>query len=105
MQKTLTFNSDATYKVGLDTWTGVSDQISANGVTIGAGAQFSFNPVGGQALSEGTVFTAISNASASPISGTFANLPDGGTITVGNNTFEANYEGGDGNDLTLTVVP
>ena len=29
-----------------------------------------------------------------------------GTILVGNNnTFHANYEGGDGNDLTLTVVP
>jgi len=23
----------------------------------------------------------------------------------GNNTFQASYEGGDGNDLTLTVVP
>ncbi len=33
------------------------------------------------------------------------NLPDGGSITVGNNTFQASYEGGDGNDLTLTVVP
>ena len=40
-----------------------------------------------------------------PIIGTFMNLPDGGTITAGNNTFQANYEGGDGNDLTLTVVP
>ena len=26
-------------------------------------------------------------------------------LTVGSNTFQANYEGGDGNDLTLTVVP
>ena len=34
-----------------------------------------------------------------------ANLPDGATITSGNNTFQANYEGGNGNDLTLTVVP
>jgi hypothetical protein len=31
-------------------------------------------------------------------------LADGGTITVGNNTYQASYEGGDGNDLTLTVV-
>ena len=38
-----------------------------------------------------------------PIAGTFANLPDGATIKIGNNTFQANYEGGDGNDLTLTV--
>jgi len=32
-------------------------------------------------------------------------LADGSTITVGNNTFAADYQGGDGNDLTLTVVP
>jgi len=31
-------------------------------------------------------------------------LPDGGIITIGANNFQANYEGGDGNDLTLTVV-
>ena len=40
----------------------------------------------------------------SGIHGNFGNLPDGGTITAGSNTFQANYEGGDGNDLTLTVV-
>jgi hypothetical protein len=37
--------------------------------------------------------------------GTFANLADASTITIGSNTFRADYEGGDGNDLTLTVVP
>jgi len=52
----------------------------------------------------GTVFTAIDNTSATPISGTFVNLADGSTFTTGRNTFQANYEGGDGNDLTLTVV-
>ena len=35
----------------------------------------------------------------------FSNLPDGSTVTIGSNTFQADYEGGDGNDLTLTVVP
>lgn len=39
------------------------------------------------------------------IAGTFANLPDGAILTVGANTFTASYEGGDGNDLTLMVVP
>ena len=34
----------------------------------------------------------------------FSNLADGGTIVAGSNTFQADYEGGDGNDLTLTVV-
>jgi hypothetical protein len=51
------------------------------------------------------VLTAISNTASTPISGTFANLPDGAILTVNGNNFQASYEGGDGNDLTLTVVP
>ena len=45
------------------------------------------------------------NTGALPISGTFTNLPNGSRFTAGNNTFQASYEGGDGNDLTVTVVP
>jgi len=56
-------------------------------------------------LSVGTVLTVIDNYGTNPISGNFLNLRDGATITAGSNTFQANYEGGDGNDLTLTVVP
>jgi hypothetical protein len=59
---------------------------------------------GGTALLPGTAFTIINNTGITAIFGTFINLPDGGTITIGSNTFQANYEGGDGNDLTLTVV-
>jgi hypothetical protein len=51
------------------------------------------------------VLTLISNTSASPISGTFSNLPDGGIVTVNGNNLQASYSGGDGNDLMLTVVP
>jgi hypothetical protein len=43
------------------------------------------------------------NALFSP--GTFSNLAEGATITVGVNAFQVNYESGDGNDLTLTVAP
>jgi len=55
-------------------------------------------------LPPGTVFTVIDNTAATPIAGTFNNLADGSTFTAGSNTFQASY-GGDGNDLTLTVVP
>ena len=82
-----------------------ADQVIANGVTFKSGAQFDFNAVGNEKLTTGKVFFAISNTSSSPLNGTFANLSDGSTITVGSNTFQASYEGGDGNDLTLTVVP
>lgn len=57
----------------------------------------------------GTVLTLINNTGPNPISGTFANLPNDGTIDLTYNgatfTFTANYAGGDGNDLTLTYTP
>ena len=90
----MTFNSD----------TPAADRVIANGNTI-RGAQIVFDEVGNTELPPGTEFTVMRSTSSRPISGTFANLPDGGSVTVGNNTYQANYEGGDGNDLTLTVVP
>ena len=59
----------------------------------------------GFGLSLGTVITVISNTSATPISGRFFNLPDGFIVNVGGNNCQVSYFGGDGNDLTLTVVP
>jgi hypothetical protein len=55
-------------------------------------------------LTAGTVFTLINNTATTPIAGTFSNLADGATVTIGSNNFQASYSGGDGNDLTLTVV-
>ena len=70
-----------------------------NGTVLVAGG-FGF-----RSFDYGTVFTAISNTSATPISGTFFNLADSSIHTLGQNTYQVSYEGGDGNDLTLTVVP
>jgi hypothetical protein len=60
----------------------------------------------------GTQLTLIDNTASPParhpITGTLANLPLGGTIAVayGGTTywFQANYGGGDGNDLVLTAI-
>lgn len=104
IQNALTFKADGTYTYKLNTKRARADQVIANGVTIENGAQFSFTPVANKRLTAGTVFTAISNTSANPIAGTFANLPDGSTFTAGRNSYQVSYSGGDGNDLTLTVV-
>jgi hypothetical protein len=53
----------------------------------------------------GTEFTVISNTGSAPIAGTFSDLADGAIIAIGGNNLQASYSGGDGNDLTLTVVP
>jgi len=104
IQGSLTFNADATYKCGVNSQSAAADNVAANGVVID-GAQFLLLDASGLQLPPGTILTMIDNTSADPISGTFSNLADGFTVTVGNNTYQANYEGGDGNDLTLTVVP
>ena len=104
-QGSLTFNADGIYNCEVDTTRAKADQITAGGVTINSGAVFSFVALGSQTLAQGTVFNVINNRSPNPTTGTFSNLPDGSTFTVGSNTFQANYEGGNGNDLTLTVVP
>ena len=90
------------------TTTRKADKVIADGVDICdicGGGGFTGNPIGTSTLPLGTALTVIENTSSSPIVGNFANLADGSTVTIGNNTFQANYEGGDGNDLTLTVVP
>ena len=104
IQSTLTFNSDATYDFGFNAKRAIADTVVADGVTV-SGAQFHFVDRSAIALPSGTLFTAIDNTAATPITGTFSNLADGSTFTMGSNTFQASYEGGTGNDLTLTVVP
>jgi autotransporter-associated beta strand protein len=102
---TLTFKNDGSYKYELGlTPHPRADQVIANGVTIETGATFVLRTRGNQTLPRGTIFTVISDTAGTAISGTFANLPDGSTFTIGNNTLQVNYEGGDGKDLTLTVV-
>ncbi len=105
IQSLLTFKADGSYTCKLDTKKARADEVVANGVTIESGAQFNFSAIGNKRLPLGSVFVALSNTSASAISGTFANLPDGSTLSAGKNKYQASYSGGDGNELTLTVVP
>ncbi len=105
IQSALTFHSDSSYAVQLNSTTGTADKVSASGVTIEGAAQTTFTDLGSSLLSNGTVLTVIDNTAATPIAGTFGNLADGTTFSRNGNTYRVSYEGGDGNDLTLTVVP
>ena len=103
----LTFESAGTY-----IWTINSkrqdvhfDEVVASGVTIESGAKFTVLPTVHGSLSQGTVLTVISDTASTPIGGTFANLADGITLDIGSNHLKVSYEGGDGNDLTFTVIP
>lgn len=107
IQGALTFHRGGNYTPGMyikDT-TALADRVRATGVTIATGALFALTGRGDTALPAGAVFIVLRNTGAVPIAGTFDNLPDGGTIVFGTSTLQANYKGGDGNDLTLTVIP
>ena len=106
IQSGVTLNSDATYTYTFKAKKNKAktDKVIANGVTInGASVNLTGQTQGN--LKRGLRLTLISNTSTNPISGTFSNLPDGGIITINGNKFQASYQGGDGNDLILTVVP
>jgi len=103
----LTFTGNATY-----TYTfrakrnrASTDMVIVNGVTIASSATINLSGLTQGHLAQGLVLTLILNTSTDPISGTFSNLPDGGIVTINGNNLQASYSGGDGNDLTLTVVP
>ena len=97
-------DADAIFTFKLNSDNGAAHTVNANRSVI-RGATILIIDLGNSALSVGTVLAAIDNTSANAITGTFSNLANGSTMTVGSNTFQANYEGGDKNDLTLTVMP
>jgi ELWxxDGT repeat protein len=78
--------------------------ITAAGYTVPAGRSLGLTL--GFIPPPGTALVVVSNTSTAPISGTFLDLPQGALITAtfGGQTyiFQANYFGGDGNDLVLT---
>ena len=107
IQSSLTFSTAATY-----TYTfkargsrAETDKVVANGVTINSNANFNLIGQTQGTLPQGLTLTVIDNTALTPIAVRFSNLPDGAIINVNGNNLQASYEGGDGNDLILTVVP
>jgi len=81
-----------------------TDLVMANGITVN-GAMIALQGQTQGRLKRGLVLTVLSDTSANPISGAFSNLADGGIVNVNGNNLQASCSGGDGNDLTLRVVP
>jgi autotransporter-associated beta strand protein len=104
-QRSVTFQSTGIYECEISSarLNGLSDRLAAKGVAINPGAQIELTDLANRRLPAGVTFILIDNKSAQPIAGTFSNLADGASITLGRNLFVASYEDGDGNDLGLTV--
>ncbi|MEP6823095.1 MAG: autotransporter-associated beta strand repeat-containing protein [Chthoniobacterales bacterium] len=105
INRPLTFKPTATNEFIFNSSTAAANQIVADQVTIEFDVLFTFVDQGSGVLPLGTVFVVINNTSALPIGGRFENIPDGFVVTTNGKRFLVNYEGGDGNDLTFTVVP
>ena len=59
----------------------------------------------GMGIVNGNAFTLLAVAGTTArVIGTFNGLPEGGTFTVGTQTFRISYVGGDGNDVVLAAV-
>jgi len=67
------------------------------------GGALTFNRTG-PLVPIGQTVTLIDNLGADPVAGTFAGLPEGGTLIANGQTFTISYVGGDGNDVVLSPV-
>jgi hypothetical protein len=77
------------------------DQVVAQGaVTVGGTLTVSL----GFVPPVGTVFRVIDKTSAGAVTGAFSGLPQGAILTVNGVQLQIHYNGGDGNDVTLTVT-
>ncbi|WP_435009178.1 autotransporter-associated beta strand repeat-containing protein [Tundrisphaera lichenicola] len=100
----LAFSGGSIYSVDIDgpiagsqyDQTIVSGTVSLNGATLIV--------LPGFTPSVGDTFTIINNDGNDPVSGTFAGLPEGSSLSMGGQTFLISYVGGDGNDVVLTAT-
>ncbi len=100
----LIFNPGGVFNVALDgTAAGAGyDQVSAGGRVNVTGAHL--NLTLGYTAQVGDTYTLVNNTQTGAVIGTFAGLPQNATLVVGGETFQINYKGGDGNDVTLTCI-
>ncbi|MFO0789325.1 MAG: right-handed parallel beta-helix repeat-containing protein [Pirellulales bacterium] len=99
----LTLDSNDTLQAELNgTAPALYDSFVVNGTVALGGASLvlsrGFNPF------PGDEFLLIDNDGADPVSGIFAGYNDGDVITIAGIPFTINYDGGTGNDVTLTVA-
>jgi autotransporter-associated beta strand protein len=87
---------------------GFHTQLRINGNNVAIGGNAALSLILNSAPLPGSQYTIISNIGSQAISGTFAGVPQGGTLQGSyggtNYSFTASYTGGDGNDMVLTFA-
>lgn len=95
-----TFVSGSIFKAELNSTTTTADKLQATGIVTLGGATLTLSDLGSTILSNGTKLTLIDYTGGS-LTGTFASLAEGATVTVGTNTYLISYV--DGSKVTLTA--
>lgn len=98
-------NSDAAFKLELNSAALLTDLLNVTGpLTLGSGlASLQALDLAAAALPSGTFFTIA--RSTGGVSGTFAGLPEGASLSAGVNLFAIGYLANGGMDIRLTVIP
>jgi Ca2+-binding RTX toxin-like protein len=100
----LTLASGATFEAELGgTTLGQYDRVNVTGAVSLGGATLDLVPYGGFTPAAGDSFVLISNDGADAVAGAFAGFADDVAATIGGLNYTIDYQGGDGNDVVLTV--
>ncbi|MCR5873052.1 hypothetical protein LRS10_01875 [Phenylobacterium sp. J426] len=100
----LGLNAGATLEVELGgTGAGQFDRLNVTGTVTLGGAFLDIQLYGGFTPVAGNSFLLIDNDLADAVSGEFAGFADGVAVTIGGLNYTVDYQGGDGNDVVLTV--
>jgi fibronectin-binding autotransporter adhesin len=87
---------------------GASYQLCSGCLSVTQGVDLIANPMLSLSAPDGLVpgmtFVIVSNASQTPVNGTFRSLSDGAIFNSGGYQWAITYHGGDGNDVQVTVL-
>lgn len=101
----MTINGTYTEQIGGTNACTDYDQLQITGNVDVTGGTLQTQLINGFTPTVGQTFKIIDNQGSNPLTGTFAGLAEGATFVNGGITFRISYVGGDGNDVTLTVIP
>ncbi|WP_238296322.1 DUF4214 domain-containing protein [Methylobacterium soli] len=86
------------------TGAGQFDQLTVSGGVSLGGATLDATAYAGFVSKRGDSFVFIDNDGTDAVSGTFAGLSEGASLSLGARSYQICYHGGDGNDVVLTDV-
>ena len=89
---------------GTTAGTGYDQLVVTGPIVLDPASVLEITSLPGFAPNLGDSFTIVRNDGSTPVTGNFSGLPEGGQVSVGGQTYQITYAGGDGNDIVVGVV-